>query len=304
MDKMIIERSLPVTGMTMGTPTPAENDLGLRLDRTGRLWDGEKKPELRMLNNYGLLEVLDGNGSFYSPLTGWRDIKPGTGIWLFPDIPHFYQAQIRWQTRWIVFNGSLADHFRTIGYLVPEAPLIKGCHDIVEESFQSLKRNNDAREKVAAMTNFDALVRLISGLFQCQHSAGIQESNPLAEIKHFIRENCTSSLTPEKVARQFGISYSHLRRLFREEVGMGLKQYITSERMKTAKTLLIDTDIPSKQAAAAVGYDDYLYFMRLFRKYTGLSVGEYRNRKLLFPPAACSLTAGGSSGHTDPERTD
>jgi len=53
-------------------------------------------------------------------------------------------------------------------------------------------------------------------------------------------------------------------------------QYILSLRMANAQSLLETTEYNISEVAAAVGYDNPLYFSRLFRKHTGMSPSEYR----------------------------
>ena len=55
-------------------------------------------------------------------------------------------------------------------------------------------------------------------------------------------------------------------------------QYILSLRMANAQSLLESTRCNITEVAAAVGYDDPLYFSRLFRRHTGFSPTEYRKR--------------------------
>ena len=55
-------------------------------------------------------------------------------------------------------------------------------------------------------------------------------------------------------------------------------QYILSLRMANAQSLLESTQYNITEVAAAVGYDDPLYFSRLFRRHTGFSPTKYRER--------------------------
>mgnify|MGYP004481887437 FL=1 len=54
-------------------------------------------------------------------------------------------------------------------------------------------------------------------------------------------------------------------------------QYIISLRIANAKMLLETTDYSIKEIGCIVGYDNPLYFSRLFSKYTGISPAKYRS---------------------------
>ncbi|MHC4872261.1 MAG: AraC family transcriptional regulator, partial [Planctomycetota bacterium] len=279
MDNLIIEKIAPRDGRFVHTPVSIEKNLGLWFDRSGSARDSEKTQALRILENYGIVEVLEGNGNFYSPQTGWLELKPGMAVWLFPDIPHFYQAEKVWLTRWIVFNGPLMKRFRTSDCLSPENPVVTDCHEIIDNAFLNIKRDITESDKKGAVSNFELLISLITNLHSFKDSKLSLSNRRISEIKEYIHKNCCSNFSPEEVADTFDISYSHLRKIFRGETGLSIKDFITKERITEAKTLLLDTTLPPKQIANTVGYEDYLYFMRVFKKVEGMTAGEYRSLK-------------------------
>ena len=67
-------------------------------------------------------------------------------------------------------------------------------------------------------------------------------------------------------------------RIFKQVVKVTPMQYILSLRMTNAINLLDNSDYNITQVAAAVGYDNPLYFSRLFAKYVGVPPTEYRKR--------------------------
>ena len=66
---------------------------------------------------------------------------------------------------------------------------------------------------------------------------------------------------------------------FKEITKMTPMQYIVSLRITNAMNLLDNTNYSISRIASAVGYDNALYFSRLFHKHTGLSPSEYKNRE-------------------------
>lgn len=53
--------------------------------------------------------------------------------------------------------------------------------------------------------------------------------------------------------------------------------YLANLRMEQAKELLKNTDMRIKEISLKIGYEDDRVFMRRFKKYTGMTPGEYRN---------------------------
>lgn len=73
-----------------------------------------------------------------------------------------------------------------------------------------------------------------------------------------------------------GLSSSYLCRVFKEETGVNINTYINNLRMAKAVRLLEDKNYYIKEVAISVGFDDQLYFSRLFKKYYGVTPSQYR----------------------------
>ncbi len=83
-------------------------------------------------------------------------------------------------------------------------------------------------------------------------------------------------LSLQELAARLDISFSYLSRIFKEEVGMSFKEYLTRYKLGQAKELLSATDWPIERVASEVGYNYYMQFARMFRKFEGISAMEYR----------------------------
>ena len=68
--------------------------------------------------------------------------------------------------------------------------------------------------------------------------------------------------------------YDYLRKLFKKEMGVTPLEYMTNLRMKKAETMLVamwGRDYSVAEIGALCGYDDALYFSRVFKKHFGCS---------------------------------
>ena len=93
-------------------------------------------------------------------------------------------------------------------------------------------------------------------------------------IQHHISED-NSTLA---VCGRFGISQSHLGRLFRKNVNQSYVEFLTKRRIEYAKYLLRnDEECYVGEVAIKVGYEDPYYFSKVFKKETGVSPREYKN---------------------------
>ncbi|MDU5263022.1 MAG: helix-turn-helix transcriptional regulator, partial [Clostridium celatum] len=73
------------------------------------------------------------------------------------------------------------------------------------------------------------------------------------------------------------IDRSYLFRLFKKTTGMSMVNYLTEFRIQKACNFLSMTDLSIKSVAYSVGYEDPLYFSRIFRKIMFVSPSDYRN---------------------------
>jgi|SRR5208282_658246 len=80
--------------------------------------------------------------------------------------------------------------------------------------------------------------------------------------------------------RSIGLSAPRLRRIFKREVGMALREYVRKTRMNRAAALFESQTLSIKQVACQSGYADISNFYRDFRKVHGLTPGQLRTQRL------------------------
>ena len=105
---------------------------------------------------------------------------------------------------------------------------------------------------------------------------GIQPSALIAGVLARINSNLVRPLSIKEIAQEAGLSASHLRRRFREEMGVSLGEYLAEQRLAGAKILLENTTQPIGEVARQCGYESIYAFCRFFRKRSGISPGKYR----------------------------
>jgi two-component system response regulator YesN len=94
----------------------------------------------------------------------------------------------------------------------------------------------------------------------------------------FINERFTEDLTVFTLAEQFHVARNYFSRLFKKEMGEGCNEYITRLRIEKAKQFLGASRLKTYEIAEKVGYHDTNYFSLAFKKNTGLSPKEFREK--------------------------
>ena len=96
----------------------------------------------------------------------------------------------------------------------------------------------------------------------------------------YFNENYNKDISIEQYAESRGMSVSWFIRNFKKYTGMTPMQFIVSRRINNAQLLLEQTNYSINEIAKVVGYDNQLYFSRLFRKQKGFSPSQYRKREI------------------------
>ena len=95
-------------------------------------------------------------------------------------------------------------------------------------------------------------------------------------VKRYVQEHISEDIYIADIARQVYLNEQYLMRTFKKTTGISILEFITNERVRLARELLVGTDQPVRQVADSVGYGNYSYFTKLFKRNTGLTPQAYR----------------------------
>ena len=96
----------------------------------------------------------------------------------------------------------------------------------------------------------------------------------LAEF--YIMQHLTENLSLEEVATEACVSPTHLTRLFKKRHQMGVVDFVTEKKMGLAEELMKQDNLTVSYIASKLGYSNYSYFTKVFKKYTGKTPTEYK----------------------------
>lgn len=173
------------------------------------------------------------------------------------------------------------------GQLLPEgsSPVVRlDMTNILTAMFQLIEREYLAREagwETVCMGTLDALFSLLARGAAPAEPAPQQltQAQVLANnILAYLRVHYCENISLQSVADHFYISPYYLSHLMKKQLQIPLMQYVIHLRISEAQVLLRDTDYPVKQIAQMVGYQNFNYFLNVFKRTTGASPGECRAR--------------------------
>lgn len=161
----------------------------------------------------------------------------------------------------IIYIGTSPDYQWLFGQIIQEMQL---CRPRFEELISLLLRN---------------IFILISRNLIKANRADNSLENEVELAMHYFRENYRSEINVEDYALTRGMSASNFYRVFKQISGSTPLQFILKLRLSNAQNLLENSNLSIAEIASAVGYENPLYFSRLFNKHIGVSPSEYRKMR-------------------------
>lgn len=114
----------------------------------------------------------------------------------------------------------------------------------------------------------------------------------ILEAQEWMQKHYADDITIDAVAREAGISPRHFKRRFRKATGESPLGYLQNLRMEAAKKRLEATLDNVNEITFQIGYEDSSTFRRLFKRYTGISPREYRDKFSRSRPPDITVATG------------
>ena len=95
------------------------------------------------------------------------------------------------------------------------------------------------------------------------------------DVANYVRHHLSETISVEKMAEVFFLSRPYLSAKFKKETGQTLTDFILNEKTEEAKRLIRYTDKSLPAISAYLGFSSQSHFIRVFRKYAGITPGEY-----------------------------
>jgi AraC-like DNA-binding protein len=212
-------------------------------------------------------------------------VAAGDVVLLPRGMKHSYRAdsKLPWSIYWMHFDGEKSDEFMTLlgdreeRIIHPGATpkLTSTCEDILAVGRTGF--SGSAYVMVANLLRY----LLCSIAEQRDQNAGLREGDlNLASVQAYMRSQVTGKVSLTELATIAGVSVPHFAERYRELTGYPPIKHYTHMKIEAACRLLDSTEQSVKRVAGALGYDDALYFSRVFRKVIGVSPKAYRASRL------------------------
>lgn len=128
------------------------------------------------------------------------------------------------------------------------------------------------------------LTELLCRTFRGLSTETIRQQKTVGDIKRYLRSHLDSRFDLEKLSSEFSYSKTYLCRLFKDNTGQTIYEYLAKLRISAACEQISRTNDSLLDICHQVGFSDYGHFLRYFRKVVGQSPSDYR--RMLYTDSA------------------
>jgi AraC-like DNA-binding protein len=236
--------------------------------------------------DYQLIYLVEGTGCFR--INGdMTEVTCGNIVLFRPgEVQQYtYQHTNTPELYWIHFTGSGAREYLEKAGLYEESVHYVGIHSELIESFKKIMLELQMKEKLYCESADAATLELLVLLGRKKHGADVKRHRFIDDNIRNLMERMHAEYgrrwSIDDMAGQCALSSNHFMHKFKMQTGFSAVDYIINIRMEKAKDLLLNSSLSIKEISNLVGYENSLYFSRLFCKMEGFSPREYRKKRLV-----------------------
>lgn len=101
--------------------------------------------------------------------------------------------------------------------------------------------------------------------------------NHVSRIKRYIADHINDPITLSQISTEVFLSPNYCNYVFKSHTGITISDFVLKAKVERAKQLLVNTTMPLVEIAYSLGYKQYSYFSRIFKKEVGISPASFRN---------------------------
>ena len=231
-------------------------------------------PEIR---NYYLFVLVNKGEADFVDKSGVVKRREHDMLVMCPGEKIHYTANTPWSIQWVgLYGQTVENHMKSLS-VSGDNPIIKiEKYYEMEEVLEGLYQISNCTTEQLRCKQMELIYRFFSLLWRKEQKS---KSHDIADsAKKIIDYNFDRDITIKRVADTMHLDAAYLTRKFTEKYAVAPKEYLLKKRTELAKRLLAQTDATVAEIAGSVGYDDPLYFSRIFKRKEGVSPLAYRKQ--------------------------
>ena len=232
-----------------------------------------------IFNYYGGFYVISGIGTYVDSNGDEYKLYPGCFVQRIPGRVHssYVDEDCNWLEVFVCFGKTVFEKMAELGIFNNTTPVL-----YIGESQRLLSELINYMEDLKNAQNDDLPFMLLEAqkilyninlMYLSNNNIDFQAKISLSCKR--IREDIREKINMKKIASEIGLGYESFRKQFKITIGISPTKYLITERINMAKIMLLDEDISIKKVAATLQYFDEFAFIKQFKKYAGMTPGEF-----------------------------
>lgn len=150
--------------------------------------------------------------------------------------------------------------------------------NVINKLIKECMGTSITKDAIADLTLQELIIRIIQTqttiLFNNEKLP--DSKSPISASIEYIRQNIRGPINLKELSKYSCMSPTSFYRYFKRELGISPIEYILNEKIKYSKKLLSNPNIQINEVSYASGFEDCNYFIRIFKKYEGITPKQYQ----------------------------
>lgn len=242
----------------------------------------------RILNEYQLVYITNGGGTFSSASCPGEKVTAGTILFLFPEEWHTYSPdkETGWEEYWVGFRGGLIDSLVDQKTFTREKPVLDigistGLISLYEEIISVL-----AHEDIGYLQLVTGIIiHMLGSIYYTEKNRSHTDTATIEKINEarMLMKDTDCRMSIEEIAESVGFGYSRFRKIFKEYTGIPPARYRLQQKLSKAKEMLTCSMMNISEISYALRFESPSQFSVFFKNREGISPSEFRERNRLHP---------------------
>lgn len=245
-----------------------------------------QKPHIKKrtnLKSYLFFIVLDGTGVLNYNGTKYT-LEKGNCVFIDCSKPYSqYSSKNLWSLIWIHFYGNnINELYKQYLNLGNKPCFIAKNPELYIKKINTIYEIASNKSYISDIKIYENIISIISLATQERYNTINKSAKSLRlnilNIKNYLEDNFQNKISLDELAKKFFVNKFYLSRIFKDEFGTSINNYIISLKITKAKELLRFSQKSIEEIAFEVGIGDPNYFSRLFKKLEGMSPSEFKQQ--------------------------
>ncbi len=234
------------------------------------------------VRDYYLIHLVTSGKGYFTVGNETFELSAGNAFIIKPQTLVSYVADENdpWEYYWVGFNGADASRLVELTALEEDNPVLTFTEVQAEQIKKALLKiysnfGTSAEQEIMTVSKLFEAFSLIIKYAPKKHGDSSSARIYIKNAVKFIQRNFAENIDVANIADHVGLSRSHLYRIFVKHLSLSPNEYLTQYRINQACILLRGSNLSIGEIASSVGFDDQLYFSRVFKKIKGVPPSQY-----------------------------